>query len=284
MPPALNIKRECHCKRVKHRHGTYQAYQRDRCRCPDCRRAWTRARTRYEAGLTAQAIDGQRYLVDRVATARYLGGLYAAGFDPDDVARETGIAVATIHDIVQHGTRKKKVSRPTAEGIVRMARRHGVKPTKEPATSNTLVPAVGSQRRVQGLIAVGWPTRTIAELAGVKQPVVGNIAREMTECVTSSTHAGIIKAAATLLKSTAPEGHDRMMALRYADRRGFLPYGAWDSDEDMDDPEALPLPTRYWHGRVDIYGELAPAVADRMKEATRERARRAWLKHKEEAA
>lgn len=100
------------------------------------------------------------------------------------------------------------------------------------------VPAVGVQRRIQALMAIGWTTTDIAAAAGlchrakVSQILIGQNGRPCT-WVTRSTHARIAEAfealAMRLPEPTRARRRTRTMALR----RGYLPPLAWD-DIDRD--------------------------------------------------
>lgn len=103
-----------------------------------------------------------------------------------------------------------------------------------------LPPAVldptGTQRRVRGLMALGWTTAHIAAATGVLHDrTVSCIASGRCPTVLASTADLIRRAAADLGARPGPSNITRSRAARL----GYLPLWVWD-EADIDDPGALP--------------------------------------------
>lgn len=93
------------------------------------------------------------------------------------------------------------------------------------------VPAVGSQRRIRALMALGWPGNIIAERAGIKRGQSGISALLQARTVRVATAARIARAYDDLSMRLGPSPVTRARA----QRNGWLPPLAWD-DGRIDDP------------------------------------------------
>lgn len=94
------------------------------------------------------------------------------------------------------------------------------------------VPAVGPRRRIQALAAIGWPQRTIAELAGLKQSNLYRLMRPGSR-VSGLTAKRIADVYDELCMTVGPSGQSKM----WARRSGWVPPLAWT---DIDDPDEIP--------------------------------------------
>jgi hypothetical protein len=99
-PPTIDP--ECPSTR---RHGTFDAYNTDGCRCPAARAAHTRWAKAYK-------LEGQRRTVPSVGTARRLQALACIGYSRADVAGRLGVSVKRVEDLV--GRKWPSVRRRTA--------------------------------------------------------------------------------------------------------------------------------------------------------------------------
>lgn len=96
-----------------------------------------------------------------------------------------------------------------------------------------LVDATGTQRRIGGLLAMGWPRPTIAAAAGLADQ--GRVRQVFnSEQVLRRTADGVRRAAATLGTRVGPSDRVRDNARR----AGHIPLWAWD--DNIDDPAAKP--------------------------------------------
>lgn len=117
------------------------------------------------------------------------------------------------------------------------------------------VSAVGTQRRIRALMAIGWTSRDIAARCG------WTTTQAVTELLTdrkyvySGTHDRIVAAYNGLSMTVGPSDKNR----RDARRKGWAPPLAWD--DDIDDPAAKPRGVgRDKHRQSDF----DPAMVDRV--------------------
>jgi hypothetical protein len=141
----------------------------------------------------------------------------------------------------------EKISRITHDRIM------AVSPPGIPsATSTAQVPAHGMKRRLQALAAVGYGTRTIADLRGVKDHnylwrvmtgYCGPGDRHLHATVSVSLREEIaqiyVKYACTDPRDVGVPEQAVGRALGAATRHGYAPPSAWD-DDTIDDPNAHP--------------------------------------------
>jgi hypothetical protein len=93
-----------------------------------------------------------------------------------------------------------------------------------------LVDATGTRRRLQALIAIGWPRRALAERLGTRP---ANILRQRR--VRAGTARRVARVYDQLSMTPGPDPR----CAEAARRRGWAPPLAWDDDQ-IDDPRAQP--------------------------------------------
>lgn len=114
---------------------------------------------------------------------------------------------------------------------------------------NLSLPAIGFQRRVHALMAIGWTQKSIAEGLGI---ATGNLSVKMraNSLVYRATHVSMCELyEARCMKPQ--RGMVNARTARIAAKRGWLPPLAWD---DIDDPNERPTAiTRdgSWEDQVD---------------------------------
>ena len=108
---------------------------------------------------------------------------------------------------------------------------------------------IGTQRRIQALMRLGWPQTEISRLAGCAQRRVSEILQSKT--ITGRTIYAIRVAYDQLSMKPGPSNRVRI----YAERRGWPPPLAWD-DDTIDDPNAKPIVARRPATFTERYTEL----------------------------
>jgi hypothetical protein len=98
------------------------------------------------------------------------------------------------------------------------------------------VPATGTLRRFQALMALGWRGPEIAKVAGVSINTLRSVGYHGSDRVLADT-ARRVRDAYDQLSMTVPEGPYANRTRLMAERRGWFPPLAWD---DIDDPDAIP--------------------------------------------
>ncbi|WP_227982710.1 helix-turn-helix domain-containing protein [Nocardia spumae] len=207
--------------------------------------------------------------------------LFAAGLKPKHVAELAGVSQATMSNLARPET--THISAKTEQAIlaVEVPERVG-----DVAADTALVPITGARRRIQALIAYGYPQSHLANELGIK-PNHTTIAA-LTERVLPDSHTGQslpagrdrdIKALFDRLQLT-PGPSDRARA--YGRERGWaLPF-EWDEDA-LDDPDAravrggwqprtskeLRRERRAQVAELTAQGRSAPQIAEQLHTTTR---------------
>jgi hypothetical protein len=174
------VPRECAHPQARHRHGTRAAYVKDRCRCTDC----TAANTAASRSVTRERIYGRwQPYVDADPVREHIAALRAAGIGVERIAHLAGLSVKHIRELAQRGrgdsSRTQRVRPSTAARVLGI----GVHDAKRAPHSR--VDATGTRRRLQALIAIGWPAELLAAQLG-RRP--NSLCRSMAgESVTART-------------------------------------------------------------------------------------------------
>jgi hypothetical protein len=108
------------------------------------------------------------------------------------------------------------------------------------------VPIVGTRRRIQALMAIGYPRATIAESIGWTGGSLGALTDERRTYVDRATYLTVLRVYGELADTPGPSEKSR----GWARRLGYLPPLAWD-DDHIDDPAYDPT----------AIGDLAPPVS-----------------------
>jgi len=230
------VTRECTHPQARHQHGTRAAYVKDRCRCTDC----TAANTAASRTATRERIYGRwQPYVDAGPVREHIAALRAAGIGIERIAQLAGLSVSHIRELAQHrrggapGTQRVRPS--TAEHVL------GISLDDASRAPNSRVAATGTRRRLQALIAVGWPAELLA-VHLTRRP--NSLCRSMTaESVTARTAQDVAILYERLWNSRPPRTTSEQRAAADATRahaawRGWLPPLAWDNI-DTDPTPAL---------------------------------------------
>ena len=230
--------RECTHPRARHRHGTRAAYVKDRCRCADC----TAANTAASRTVTRARIYGRWHpYVDAGPVREHIEALRAAGIGVEGIAHLAGLSVSHIRELAQHdrgdtpGT--QRVRPITATRVL------GISIDDASRAPCSRVDATGTRRRLQALIAIGWPAELLAAQLS-RRP--NSLCRSMTgESVTASTAHDVATLYERLWNSPPPRMTSEQRAAAdaaqaHAAARGWLPPLAWDDiDTDPTPPPAI---------------------------------------------
>jgi hypothetical protein len=232
------IARECTHPQARHRHGTRAAYVKDRCRCTDC----TAANTAASRTATRERIYGRWHpYVDAAPVREHLAALRAAGIGVERIAQLAGLSVSHIRQLAEtcHNGRPttQRVRPSTATRILHIDIHNASRAPR------SLVDATGTRRRLQALVAIGWPVELLAEDLG-RRPC--SLRRSMTsQSVTARTARDVATLYQRLWNVSPPRTTDRERAAAdaaqaHAAVQGWLPPLAWD---DIDAQPASPTPS-----------------------------------------
>jgi hypothetical protein len=240
------VPRECTHPQARHQHGTRTAYVKDRCRCTDC----TAANTTASRTAARERVYGRwQPYVDAGPVREHIAALRAAGIGVERIAHLAGLSVRYIRELAEHsrggssGTRR--VRPDTATRILDI----GISDASRAPHSR--LDATGTRRRLQALIAIGWPTELLAAQLG-RRP--NSLQRSMTgESITARTAHDVATLYERLWNTRPPRGTGDQRAAAdaaraYAAAQGWLPPLAWD---DIDtDPTPTPPTSRLPRGNA----------------------------------
>lgn len=233
----MSLNDACTHTQVTHRHGTRACYVHDKCRCPDCRQAGAdygreRARRLAEEAYGARS---SRY-VDADPVRQHLHALSRQGMGWKRAAAAAGVSTSTVCGIL-YGfpgrAPRRRIARHTAEALLAV--------TYHP-TATTIVDGIGTRRRLQALVAIGWTQSSLATQLGMSPSNFGRLIAGEAPVIHATTTA--VRALYDRTWSTPPVADNATQrgvanrSRRYAAKRGWLPPLAWD-DDLIDDPDAV---------------------------------------------
>jgi len=225
-------------------HGTPARYGYGRCRCALCRQA-AAAEVRHRRRLKAY---GQwQPFTDAAPVREHVRSLKAAGLGWPRIARLAEVSPSTVSSLLYgRGGRPPttRIRTTTAEALL------AVRPGLDVMAPTARVDATGTRRRLQGLVAVGWPQRRLADRLGKDPTEIGLILHGRKSRVAAAT-ALAVRALCRDLRALPPatrSPHERAAATNArnaAAARCWLPLAWWDDDPGphcIDDPDARPAP------------------------------------------
>jgi hypothetical protein len=259
-------------------HNTLTCYTNYRCRRPECvqrKREWHRMRDQARSAGTWQPF------VDAEPVRQHLRKLLAAGFTQDRIAALSGVNHQTIADFTHH-TRKigrralrYQTSRTTAEKLL------AVSLTDH---SPVHVDPTSSRRRLQALVAIGWPLVHIDRQLGLPRGRSDrtfrcNLIRIETKLTLAEGYEHLRHL--TPERNGVPARHAKSARARAAAKRWPKPE-YWDQYADViDDPHFEPL---YGVSRREIVAQDASWVmrttgVDKATAAARLGVSKAYVEH-----
>jgi hypothetical protein len=226
--------RDCAHQRSHHEHGTRTAYVLDRCRCGSCTAA-----NRFEAQKRRKAIAYGRWdgLVPAHVARRHVKELRTLGFSLQRIATLSGVGYGTVSRL----TYGNPSGRQPPTGRIRHdteQRLLNLRPEAGSTSPGGRVEATGSRRRLQALVAAGWPLPILARRLGRS---TGNLRRTMHSGRVTNDSAHRIATMYEQLRHTTPpdrtpsEREKTARARAHAREAGWLPPWAWDDIDDIDD-------------------------------------------------
>lgn len=233
---------DCAHKRARHVHGSRQAYVLDWCRCRPCREANNAAeRAREKAKAFGRYESGR---VDAQPVREHIVMLMGFGIGLKRIAVLAGVSNATLGKILYGDPSRNMRPRVRVERHVH-DRVMGVEATIKNLGRTVCVDGLGTRRRLQALVHIGYSQSYLAGRLGMSP---GNFLRTIAEPARrkwrNDVHAGTARAVSALcveLQNRPRVGTDQRSrisvsrAKRHARVNGWLPPAAWD-EELMDDP------------------------------------------------
>lgn len=209
-------------------HNTLTCYTDYRCRLPECverYRAWDRNRYRSQTAGTWQPF------IDAEPVRQHLLKLYAADITIHRIAAATSLTYLAVRSFTHHeyGNRRPRRRRctPAMASKILAVTPHNI--------TTGRIDATGTTRRLQALVAIGWPLERIAPHAGLGVNNMSTLLQR--ERVLAGTARGVA-AAYELLRNEKPARHG-------VDKRNISRAKKRAAANRWPDP-------KYWATRMDV--------------------------------
>lgn len=226
----------CHHPRASHQHGTRACYVHDHCRCYPC----GAANSNYAANLNRQTAYGRSNLVDAEPVRQHVRALMAGGMGWKTVMRRTGLSSAVITKLLYGKRRADGTRTPTRR--LRPETADKLLAVQLELADHALVDSIGTTRRVQALIAIGWSQAKLAGRLGITPQNFWFPAASRPKILVATARAiGELYDELSMQlppENTPGERRSASRARAYAKARRWLPPLGWDEDE-IDDPATL---------------------------------------------
>ncbi|WP_137991230.1 hypothetical protein [Streptomyces vilmorinianum] len=218
-------------------HGTYVKYKLDGCRCYPCGFAESQYSRNRERAI---AYGRWQPYVDAEPVRQHVRALGEFGIGWKRAARLAGVSTGCVSkllygDGVRHMSPSKGVRRETAERLL------AVEPTLDNLGSAVLMDATGTRRRLQALVAAGWPQARLAVRLNMEPGNFSALIRRAQ--VTVRVVRQVVDLYEALWRVDPREhGVDNQAynrARNAAADQCWAPAGTWDDDR-IDDPSAFP--------------------------------------------
>lgn len=209
-------------------HGDPHRYWRG-CRCTNC----TKAGSRQSARNKLLRLTGRGDIVQPDKAARHIHALRLTGMPDAEIMQAASITVSTFYRIVG---RAGSIRRHVEQQVL------AVKAVPRSLVGNcSRIDGTGTRRRLQALVAAGWPCNALASRLGADD-------KYTHEVLTGDGRAVMLRTAAKVndlfaeLCGQRPEAHgvrpvSATRARNLAKRRNWHPAGVWD---DIDNPDERP--------------------------------------------
>jgi DNA-binding CsgD family transcriptional regulator len=228
------------------KHGDYRLYWRG-CRCTPCSKNASARSARNKLLRTT----GRGDIVQPDRAARHIHTLRAAGMSDREIIRLADITISTFYKVA---SLKGGIRRRIEQQIL------AVPAQPRPTVENcSRIDGTGTRRRLQALIAAGWPCNALATRLGMDDKYTHEVLTADSALVKRRTAVQIQRLFADLFDQQ-PEAHgvrpaSALRARRLAARRHWHPAGAWD---DIDNPNEQPQ----YGARVNRSAAIVEDVAE----------------------
>lgn len=210
-----------------------------RCQRPEC---LARNRDYMNRRYRLMAYGRWQPYTDAEPVRRHVRMLMSYGIGLPRIEKLSGTSSGTMAKLMyaQHTRGRGPSKRVRAHTAARLL---AVKPVFDNIAPRSLVDGTGTRRRLQALVAIGWPQMTLARLAGVDKLTVNDQVLERVPTAYGAT-ARAVRDLYDQLWNVDPEtrGVTRRWsehARALAARRRWAPPAAWD-DDTIDSPAATP--------------------------------------------
>lgn len=222
---------------VKEREHGYARYRLDGCRCYIC--GWAVAQYN-DAREHAMRKGEWLPFVDAEQVRQHLRNLQGCGMGLRRIAEAARVDRKRLQAVLtgrpERGTAPQKQVRPALAAAVL-----AVQPSLDLLGSSTPISATGTHRRLQALVAGGWPQHHLAVALGMTD---GNFSTLLTRSQVIVRTARAVRDLYDQRWRLDPRQHGvdnqaYARAKNHAGKSDWAPVGAWD-DDTIDDPAARP--------------------------------------------
>lgn len=207
------------------------------------------------------------WLPGKVPTApvvEHMDRLRELGIGTPRISELTGIHRWTLHRLYQADVMYADVAKRIMAVDVPVAS------ACEIAADGAHVNSVGTTRRLQGLVALGFENREIAAELGMHDNHIARLIYGRRSRITARNASRVEEVARRLELSPPPDSAASRKAKRRAARNGWNPIFAWD-EESIDDPTAKPAQrskkkSDWWDSYLELreFGMSPQDAADRL--------------------
>lgn len=192
------------------------------CDHPEC----VAARAKYAKQWRLDRHRGIRRTIDPTEATLHVATLQGAGWSARAIAAAAEVAPQTVTRLIRGDA--KSVGRDTAAKIL------AVNPEQVPAkashqTTEPFVPRIGTNRRIQAMLAMGWPLTYLHDVYGINTATL----YQQGTWVTRTTHDKVARAYADLAHRRGPSERTRSRARA----KGYLDPLAWDDIDHDAEPD-----------------------------------------------
>jgi len=237
-------------------HGTRAKYTVEKCRCKPCRKA---NRDSENARVRLLAYGQWAPFVDAEPVRAHIRYLQSCGMGLRVIAAALGVDRKNVQSILngrpERGSGPQKGVKPARAAAIL-----AIEPTLDNLAARTVISGTGTTRRLQALVAMGWPQMHLA----IEMRWTGtNLGVLLTAPTVTAQTARLVRDVYDRLWKVDPLTHGASpRGVTYAKRRAaeaqWAPVGAWD-DDTIDDPAAFPD----WTGRCGTpHGDPAHRAND----------------------
>ena len=192
-------------------------------------------RTHYNAHLRQRSrSEGYtRGLVDATPVHEHLAAMERAGLSHNAQARLVGIENRHLYRLKQRPKCTGRTLKRVLDTPIPMVTHEVVEPGAK-------IDATGTQRRIQGMIAMGYSCAALARMLNTPVQVVSQISLKYRTQTTANFAERVASLAKGLQLRPGPTTGAGKQARNRAIRHGWVPLLAWDEDS-IDDPLARPV-------------------------------------------
>lgn len=231
-------RRDCQHPGQPHKHGTRTAYVKDECRCRDCMDANTAAS---HTASREQTFGRWQPYIDAAPVREHIADLRRSGVGLTRIAKLANTSLSHIRALVSTDPSGQpttvRVRPSTADRIL------AIEASAASSAPGARVDATGTRRRLQALMAIGWPLQAIAAHLG---RTAANLGRSMDRASINAETARQIAELYELIwnkrppQTTAAQRTASAKARGHAQQQGWLPPLGWDDIDNDPDPDPGP--------------------------------------------